>query len=508
MDNSQSEISSLSHFTNEQAESAQKALLDRPKFSIRLRIILLFLFTFVLTCAIIIAAIIFISNLGEKQEFLEKATDFEFEIQQARRFEKNYFLYGTNLYDALYHVHNAENMIENFKDNMILIIGDHSYTSMSYNLKRYKESLEKLKAFSEESDSIAKEERLLAESEIRNFGAAILANASNAIDQERLRMNTWLNTSKISAITALFLILVLGTILTTYIIHQIVSSYSRFEEYTKRIARGDFSLITPARKYRDEFTNLALALNFMMLELKNREEQLLQSGKMAAVGTLTAGIAHELNNPLNNISLITESLIDEYDEWDKKEKIKMLKDIFAQVERAGATVANLLDFTRRDKSSFEQIHINDVLDRTLKFVENEIHVNNVQLEKDFGANLPQVNGNHHNLQQVFLNMFLNAIQAMPDGGLLIVRSYTDNSFIRIDITDSGMGISPENKEKIFDPFFTTKVVGEGTGLGLSVSYGIIKQHQGEIFVESKLGEGSTFSIKIPISENGQTDKGF
>ena len=507
MDNSQSE-SGFSYFTNEQAESTQKALLDRPKFSIRLRIILLFLFTFFLTCAIIIAAIIFISNLGNKQEFLEKATDFEFEIQQARRFEKNYFLYGTNLYDALYHVHNAENMINNFKDKMILIIGDHAYTNMSHNLKRYKESLEKLRAY-EESDSSTKEERLLVESEIRNFGAAILDNASNVIDQERLRMNTWLNTSKISAIAALFFILVIGTILTTYIIHQIVSSYSRFEEYTKRIARGDFSLITPARKYRDEFTNLALALNVMMLELKNREEQLLQSGKMAAVGTLTAGIAHELNNPLNNISLITESLIDEYDEWVKEEKIKMLKDIFAQVERAGATVANLLDFTRRDKSSFEQISINDVLNRTLKFLENEIHVNNVQLEKDFGMNLPQVHGNHHNLQQVFLNIFLNAIQAMPDGGLLKVRSCVDNSsFIQIDITDTGMGISPENKEKIFDPFFTTKVVGKGTGLGLSVSYGIIKQHQGEISVESKLGEGSTFSIKIPISKNGQTDKGF
>jgi two-component system NtrC family sensor kinase len=449
---------------------------------------------------------VFISTLAKQQEFLEKAANFEFEIQQARRYEKNYFLYGTNLYDALNHIHNAENMMNNFKNKMSTIIGDHAYTNMSYNLERYKESLEKLRSFSLVADSSSEKKRLLVESELRNFGASILADAANAIDQERLRMHTWMDSSMIGAVSALFIILIIGILLTTYIIRQIISSYARFEEYTKRIARGDFSLITPARKYRDEFTNLAIALNSMLLELKDREEQLLQSHKMAAVGTLTAGIAHELNNPLNNISLITESLIDEFDNWDKKQKIKMLKDIFAQIERAGATVANLLDFTRRDESFFEQISINDVLNKTLTFVANEIHVNKVRLKKELSVNLPQINGNQHNLQQVFLNIFLNAVQAMPDGGMLKVKSCVEDNSIKVDISDTGTGILKENKEKIFDPFFSTKVVGEGTGLGLSVSYGIIKQHHGEISVESEPGKGCKFSIVFPISKGEQVDQ--
>jgi two-component system, NtrC family, sensor kinase len=498
MEDLQSNNISFKSFTAEQVESIKRSLLNRPKFSFRLQIILLFLITFSLTCGIIIADMIFISDLAKQEEFLDKAANFEFEIEQARRFEKNYFLYGTNLYDALEHLNNAITIKANCEDEMRLIIGDQTCNTISSNLNRYKESLEKLRTFALNSELDSPLDRVAIESEIRSSGSAIMANASSAFNQERLRLNSWLDTLKYRAVIALFFILIIGIILTTYINHQISTSYGRFEKYTDRISKGDFSLIVPKKRFRDEFTNLAIALNRMLLELKNRENELLQSHKMAAVGTLTAGIAHELNNPLNNISLITESLMDEYDEWDKKEKLKMLKDIFTQVERAGATVANLLDFTHRDDSSFVNVSINEVLERTLNFVENEINLNKVQLETELDRNLPQIKGNQHNLQQLFLNMILNALQAMPDGGKLSIKSYIQNNLIRIDISDSGVGISQENKEKIFDPFFTTKVVGEGTGLGLSVSYGIIKQHHGEIMVESEIGKGSTFSIKLPF----------
>ena len=501
MNTDSSEIRSPSNFTFEQAEKAKKALLERPKFTIRFRIILVFLITFALTCGIIISAMLFISSLAKQQEFLEKAVDFEFEMQQARRYEKDYFLYGTNLYDALNHVHNAENMKNSLEKKLRLTISEQEYNDLTYNLDQYKDLLESLQTFTSDADSLRNKENISIESKIRSHGAAILVIASNAIEQERISMHAWLNTSMIIAIAALLFILLIGIIQTTYVSRQINQSYSRFEDYTKRIAKGDFSFITPARKYRDEFTNLAIAINGMLLELKNREEQLLQSRKMAAVGTLTAGIAHELNNPLNNISLITESMIDDFDQWDKGQKIEMLKDIFTQVERAGTTVANLLDFTRRDESYFNQININEVLDKTLNFVSNEILINKIKLNKELGLNLPEIKGNQHNLQQVFLNLFLNAIQAMPDGGLLSVKSYVENNSIRIDISDTGVGISEENMEKIFDPFFTTKKVGEGTGLGLSVSYGIIKQHHGQIFVESKLGSGTLFIINLPISTN-------
>jgi two-component system NtrC family sensor kinase len=222
---------------------------------------------------------------------------------------------------------------------------------------------------------------------------------------------------------------------------------------------------------------------------------------MAAIGNLTAGIAHELNNPLNNISLTTEALIDEFDDWDKEDKLRMLNTIAAQVERAGTTVANLLDFTRRDESSFEEVSVNDILNRTVALIGNEISLNNIQLKLDLSDNLPRLMGNVHNLQQVFLNLFLNAIQAMPDGGSLTVKSYVDDGQIRIDVGDSGVGIPPENLDKIFDPFFTTKEVGKGTGLGLSVSYGIIRKHHGRVTVTSDVGKGTTFTITLPVSNS-------
>ncbi len=486
-------------FTEEQARSAQDALTHRPRISIRLRIAAGFLVTFVFTCCVTIAAMVFISNIASRQQLLERAGNYEFEIQQARRFEKNWFLYGTNLYDALNNTQNAENLLNNSQDEMEKIMGGRAYERMKNNLVRYRETLEKLGALPQPGDSTSQSQRLTLESELRHFGAEIVTEASNVVDQERLRIHTWLRTSMVIAVAALVVILIFVAVIASFIARQIIRPFGRFETYTRRIAAGDFSLITPARKYRDEFTNLAIALNHMLLEVKNREDQLIQSRKMAAIGNLTAGIAHELNNPLNNISITTEALIDEFDDWNREEKLKMLNTIASQVERSGAIVANLLDFTRRDESSFEEISINDVLNRTVKLMANEISLNNIRLDLDLGSNLPRMMGNVHNLQQVFLNLFLNAIQAMPDGGVLSVKSHVESGSLRVDVGDTGVGIPAENLDKIFDPFFTTKEIGTGTGLGLSVSYGIIEKHHGRVTVKSEVGHGTVFSIILPLS---------
>jgi two-component system NtrC family sensor kinase len=488
-------------FTETQAQAVQHALTHRPRISIRLRIASGFLVAFVFTCGITIAALVFISNIAKRQRLLETAGKIEFEIQQARRFEKNWFLYGTNLYDALNNIQNAENLLTNSQDEMRILIGDKAYKSMWSNLIKYNETLEKLGSLAESTDSSAVNQRLAMESELRGFGAKIVTDASNVFDRERLRIHSWLKTSMVIAVAALVVILIFVAIISSFITSQIIHPFGRFEEYTRRIAAGDFSLITPARKYRDEFTNLAIALNHMLIELKKHEDQLIQSRKMAAIGDLTAGIAHELNNPLNNISLTTEALIDDFDRWDRETKLKMLNVISTQVDRAGATVANLLDFTRRDESSFEELAINEVLSRTVKLVANEISLRDIDLVLELADNLPMIMGNAHNLQQVFLNLFLNAIQAMPEKGTLRIKSRSENNSLRIDVGDTGIGIPPENLDKIFDPFFTTKEVGQGTGLGLSVSYGIVKKHRGQISVSSEVGRGTVFSVILPLSNS-------
>ena len=486
-------------FTEEQARHAQDALTHRPRISIRLRIAAGFLVTFVFTCCITIAAMVFISNIASRQQLLERAGNIEFEIQQARRFEKNWFLYGTNLYDALNNAQNAEHLLNNSQEEMTRIIGERAYARMTGNVVRYRETLERLDALAKSADTTSENQRLELESNLRHYGAEIVTEASNVVDQERLRIRTWLRTSMVIAVAALVVILLFVAIIAAFITRQIIRPFG--ERYTRRIAAGDFSLIRPARKYRDEFTNLAIALNHMLLEIKRHEDQLIQSRKLAAVGNLTAGIAHELNNPLNNISLTTEALIDEFDDWSRDDKLKMLRTIAEQVERAGATVANLLDFTRRDESLFEEISINEVIIRTTNLVANEMNLNNVKLDLALANNLPRVVGNAHNLQQVFLNLLLNAIQAMPDGGTLTVTSFVEHDQLRVDVRDTGVGIPAEHIDKIFDPFFTTKEVGKGTGLGLSVSYGIMKKHHGQLTVTSEAGKGSTFSIALPLASS-------
>jgi signal transduction histidine kinase len=370
---------------------------------------------------------------------------------------------------------------------------------MLYHLGRYRETLEKLRTLGPVSDSSNAAQRLTLESELRQFGAQMLTEASNVVDQERLRIHTWLETSMVTAVAVLIIYLAFVVFIAFFITKQIIRPFGRFEGYTRRIAAGDFALIMPARKYRDEFTNLAIALNYMMMELHRHEQQLIQSRKMAAIGNLTAGIAHELNNPLNNISLTTESLIEDFDHWSDEEKMKMLRTIEAQLERTSNTVANLLDFTRRDESSFERISVNDVLTRTVNLMSNEISLNGIELDLRLGKNLPPVWGNAHDLQQVFLNLLLNAIQAMPDKGTLGIRSFAANESVRIDVSDTGVGIPAEHRDRVFDPFFTTKDVGKGTGLGLSVSYGIIKKHHGHLSVASEVGKGSTFSVVLPVT---------
>ncbi|GBE29327.1 sensor protein ZraS [bacterium BMS3Bbin04] len=368
---------------------------------------------------------------------------------------------------------------------------------MTSSLGRYSELLEKLDDVNQDDSN---QEMLHdIESEIRQYGAQIVANASDMIDQERLRVHTWIGSSTIIAVMGLALILLIEVGLATFITRQIIQPFGRFERYTQRIAAGDFSPITPARRYRDEFTNLAIALNRMGKELLEREEQLLQSRKLAAVGTLTAGIAHELNNPLNNISVTTEALIDDLDEFSNDEKLSMLNDINTQTERASHTVANLLDFTHRDTSSFNHLSIKEVLKSAFRLVENEFALNQINLETHFQDNIPKIMGRELNLQQVFVNLFMNAIRAMSEGGTLTVRSRIEDNSVRVDVSDTGVGIAPANLEKIFDPFFTTQDVSKGTGLGLSVSFGIIQRHHGTLSVVSELGEGSTFSVVLPIA---------
>ncbi len=468
----------------------------------RARIAVVFLPLFLLMCGITLAAVLFVSGLATKIQFLDKAGNHLFEIQQARRFEKNFFLYGTNLTDALNNIHTAESELERSAEEFRSMVGEKRYLRMKESLSEYAGLLDDLLASTQAGNPAQTAERRGIESKLRKAGAVIVADAEEVVSKERLSMHSTLHTSTLVAIAFLVMMVASMVFVAGFLTRAVLTPLSRFVNYAARIGAGDYSPIRPARKYRDEFSDLAIAINQMLHELKLRQEQLLQAGKMAAVGTLTSGIAHELNNPLNNIALTTETLIEGSKDYSEEEKLKMLKQLYTQVERAGSTVRNLLDFARKEKPVFTSLAIQDVIESTLRLVSNELSLGQVELRLEIPPGLPKVIGNPRNLQQVFLNLFLNAIQAMPDGGRLGVRiTAQEDHCLRVDVSDTGIGIPPENLSKVFDPFFTTKEPGQGTGLGLSVSYGIVEKHRGRLTVDSRVGEGTTFSVFLPFKED-------
>src|SRR5262249_7945320 len=226
------------------------------------------------------------------------------------------------------------------------------------------------------------------------------------------------------------------------------------------------------------------------------EDQLVQNEKLTSIGLLAAGVAHEMNTPLAVISSYSQMLRKEIGPEDQR--YKLLEKITRQTFRASEIVNNLLNFSRTNATEFGDVDIHQTINETLSLLEHQFKGARIRVERDLSADCPNTFGNAGKLQQVFLNLFLNARDAMADGGELRIRTEAADSKIEILVQDTGVGISRENIKKIYDPFFTTKAAGKGTGLGLSVSYGIVQEHGGNISVESKPGLGTTFKLELPL----------
>ncbi len=225
------------------------------------------------------------------------------------------------------------------------------------------------------------------------------------------------------------------------------------------------------------------------------EEQLTQTEKLTSLGLLAAGVAHEVNTPLAVISNYIQMLAKQMPEGDPRHTI--IDKIVKQTFRASEIVNNLLNFSRTGPGELADVDLNRVVEETLSLVAHPLKASQIQVVKQLTEGIPPVRGSANKLQQVFLNLFLNARDAMPSGGMLEVRSAAHNGSVEVEVVDTGNGITREHIHKIFDPFFTTKTSGRGTGLGLSVSYGIIKEHAGKIDVRSTPGRGTSFHVEFP-----------
>jgi len=233
-------------------------------------------------------------------------------------------------------------------------------------------------------------------------------------------------------------------------------------------------------------------------QLQDTHLQLVQSEKMASVGKLAAGVAHEINNPLGGILIYASLMLEDMPEEDPRRSD--IKRIVQETTRCKEIVKSLLEFGHQSGPKLEPVDINRTIVDGLFFLENQAIFHNIEIIKDLDSLLPRVMGNASQLKQVFMNMVVNAADAMAGKGKLIIKTRLnkDKSLVNVEFSDTGVGIPEENLSKIFDPFFTTKEVGKGTGLGLAVCYGIAEKHGGRIDVESRIGKGTTFRIILPV----------
>ena len=234
-----------------------------------------------------------------------------------------------------------------------------------------------------------------------------------------------------------------------------------------------------------------------LTERVNLEDQLVQAEKLSSIGLLAAGVAHEVNTPLAVIASQAQMLARQ--ESPEDPRARTLDKIIKQAFRASEIVNHLLKFSRVSGSEYSNLELNKVVRETLSLVDPMLRGGKISVNTQFGPSLPLVYANFGRLQQVFMNLILNARDAMPSGGELTIATSSEDSSVRVEISDNGVGIPPEHLKRIFDPFFTTKAIGGGTGLGLAVTYGIIREHLGKIEVQSVVGRGTSFRVEFPVA---------
>ena len=412
---------------------------------------------------------------------------------EMRRFEKNYLFYNdvASIQEGKYYFKYIDSLVSDLSGDIINITDLKTFEKFRNALGDYQRTLS---LYETEGKAAADPEQIRRQGkELTDFADRFLR-----IKQERIRKAIVKVSVLPFAFLGIFFLLMLLVI--KLVTHGLLRPLEVLQTTIQGVARGNYSPTSYDGLQTDEIHGLIGAFNRMAQELEANQEHLLQARKIAALGTFTAGIAHELNNPLNNISLTAETYLEEYGGRMDAEAKELIHDILTQSERACEIVKNLLDFSRTERPSRSSIEAREIVRSTVALVKNQIMLAGIRLDVEIPEALPPVRGNIRSLQQVFMNLLLNAIQAMPDGGAITINVAAEGpDFVRFDIGDTGVGMKPEAMEHIFEPFFTTKSVGHGTGLGLSVAYSIVKRHQGRIEVKSEIGMGTVFTVLLPVA---------
>jgi signal transduction histidine kinase len=424
-----------------------------------------------------------------KLKFMEIADGLGASFLEMRLAEKNFFLYGERaaLADINAKIASTEKTIDRSRPAIVRAIGETKTAGLESNLDNYSRTL--------------KEARIgdtTAQAKVRAAGHRLMEFIIDNTAYERSEVHNILSGSAKGLTLSFVLILFTAVGVTLLLSVRVLGSLKRIEKAAYLISGGEFEKIEP-EKSMDECGMAISALRSMAGELRSREEQMLEARKLASIGILIAGVSHEIGNPLNNISMLAQNFVELYDRMDRDEHIEYVKRIEDETERIQRIVKDLLDFARPKKPDFKETDINDVIEKSMRLVQNMISVCNIDSLISLEEPLPSVYIDEHQIQGVLVNLITNAIHASAPGDRLrlATRFNHDSERVEIEVEDTGKGISPEILPHIFDPFFTTKGAS-GTGLGLFVSYGIIKNHKGEMRVRSEAGTGTCFTIELPV----------
>jgi PAS domain S-box-containing protein len=267
-------------------------------------------------------------------------------------------------------------------------------------------------------------------------------------------------------------------------------------------------------------TDVIIAATTDITEVVEKETQLIQAGKMTTLGVMAAGMAHEINQPLNVIQVCADfflKMLNRGQKIEDEDLRTMANDIVTNVERASGVIKHVRDFARQSEPVRSRVKINDPINDVFKVLGHQLKVHEVVVELDLDPDIPEILAEHNRLEQVFINLVSNAIDAMDEKDKrpeisdkekrLTIRSFAENGHVFVKVIDTGIGMSEEVKNKIFEPFYTTKKVGKGTGLGISISYGIVQDYKGSIEIASEVGKGTAFTLKFPQANEVELQNG-
>jgi len=339
-------------------------------------------------------------------------------------------------------------------------------------------------------------------SSLRKNGEEILTLSKDLDQTARAKAERAIKISQTAALIFFPLFLIFGIAALFAIIHSVVNRLKILTAAIEKTGKGDFSSM-PVPGRQDEVGVLINAFNKMEKdlitrdeELRKKNEELLQGRKLASIGTLASGVAHELNNPLNNVYLAAQILLREIEKMESCPPVirDSVSDIFSQTIRVKRIVSDLLEFAREKPPEFKKVKLSGVINDALAQLEVLSEILNIRFDLKVPEGI-EVNADRHLIEQVFINLFSNAVDAMGGEGTLVVEVKSLDGQVEIIVSDTGKGIPKENLQRMFDPFFTTKE--KGTGLGLAIVYSIIEKHKGKIEVKSEAGKGTAFRIILP-----------